>query len=478
MRQGAVTMPRRTLIARTSVKDRATKIVLQGVVPTESQPWPSPVRAWYGVSIFALTVMTLFGSHALVGLLMQAIKRDLVLTDTQVSLIVGFAAAAFNAFASLPISRLVDTFSRRLIIGVGLLIVGLGSALTGLANGFWQLFAARLLGGVGGAGNGPATYSILADYFPPAKLPRAIAFMNFGFTSGTGLALLLGGTLIAALAAIEDPSLPFVGAVRPWQLVFLVMAVPDLVLGLLMLTTVHEPPRRGRVSVAGGQSRHRAVPVRSVAAHLWSHRSAFGPMFGGLALNSLAMGTAAWAAPFYERTYGWGPAQYGIIQGFVMLLVAPIGLAFGGWLAERWARQGRDDANMRVVLLAAVAHMPFAIAYALMPDPYLALAMSSLNAVLILIGTGPQNAALQVIVPNEMRGQVTALFLFLFSMIGLGIAPTVVALITDFVFRDESSLRYSIATLHAVLAPAAAIVFWRGLGAYGRAVAEARTWHS
>jgi MFS family permease len=459
------------------VNDSAVRLDSPPAAVAQQQPWPSPGRAWYGVAIFGLTVMTLFGSAGLVGLLMQSIKVDLKLTDTEVSLIVGFAAAAFNALASLPISRLIDRISRRLIIGVGLLIVGTGSALTGLASGFWQLFAARLFSGVGGSGNGPATYSILADYFPPAKLPKAIAFMNFGFTSGTGLALLLGGTLIAALAQMPEPSLPLVGAVRPWQLVFLIMAVPDLLLGIIMLTTVYEPPRRGRIVVAVG-SRHRAIPIRSVFAHLWTHRSAFGPMFLGLACNSLAMGTLAWAAPFYERTYGWGPAQYGIIQGFVLLLIAPLGLTFGGWLAERWARQGRDDANLRVVLVASLVHMPFAIVYALMPSPYLALAASSLSSVLILIGTGPQNAALQVIVPNEMRGQVTALFLFLFTMIGFGIAPTVVALITDYVFRDEADLRYSIASLQAVLAPLAAFVFWRGLTAYGRAVAEARAWQT
>jgi MFS family permease len=449
---------------------------LASAAPT--QPWPTSRQAWYGVTIFALTVMTLFGSAALMGLLMQSIKLDLGLTDTEVSLLVGFASAAFNAIASLPISRLIDRFSRRLIIGVGLAAAGIGSALTGLANGFWQIFAARLFGGIGGAGNGPATYSLLADYFPPARLPKAIAFMNFGFTSGTGLALLLGGTLIAALSAMPDTTLPLIGPVRPWQLVFLVMAIPDLILALLMLTTVHEAPRRGRM-LGGAGNQNRAVPIRTVVAHLWQHREAFGPMFLGLALNSLAMGgTLAWAAPFYERTYGWGPAQYGIIQGFVTLLIAPMGLAFGGWLAEHWARQGRDDANLRVVALAAAAHMPFAIAYALMPNPYFALAASSLSTVLVLIGAGPQNAALQTIVPNEMRGQLTALFLFLFTMIGLGIAPTVVALLTDLVFQDESRLRYSIAAIHAVMAPAALIVFLRGLPAYGRAVAQARGWQS
>jgi MFS family permease len=157
-------------------------------------------------------------------------------------------------------------------------------------------------------------------------------------------------------------------------------------------------------------------------------------------------------------------------------LIAPLGLTFGGLLAERWAKQGRDDANLRVVAVAALVHMPFAILYPLMPTPYLALTLLSLNTVLILIGAGPQNAALQVIVPNEMRGQVTALFLTIFTLIGFGVGPTVVALITDYVFRDENDLRYSIATMNGVLAPAAAIMFWSGLKAYGRAVAETRAW--
>jgi hypothetical protein len=282
--------------------------------------------------------------------------------------------------------------------------------------------------------------------------------------------------LIAAISSMPDPTLPLVGTVRPWQLVFFVMAIPDLLLALLMWTTVCEPPRRGRVLVAGG--RQRSVPIRTVIDHVWDHRAAFGPMFLGLALDSLAMGTLPWAAPFYERTYGWGPAQYGIIQGLVLTFVAPLGLWFGGWLAEHWARHGRDDANMRVVVVGAAAHIPFAIGYALMPSPYLALACYSLNLVLLLIKVGPQNAALQTIVPNEMRAQVTALFLFIFSMVGLGIAPTVVALLTDYVFQDEAKLRYSIALMHAVLAPAALIVFWLGLSAYGRAVAEARRWQT
>ena len=440
---------------------------------TGSLPWPSPFQAWFSVGIIGLTVMTLFGNAAMIGLLMQSIKLDLQLTDTQVSLVVGFAASAFTAFASLPVSRLVDTTSRRLIIGVGMLLVGCGSFVTGLVTTFGGLFLARMAAGLGGAGHGPACYSLLADNFPPAKLPKAIAFMNFGFTTGSALATLLGAALIAALSSAPVVDVPLLGVMKPWQFVFILLALPDLVLGVLALTAMKEPVRRG---VAAGAVAQAAPPLREVVNFLWTRRAAFGPMFLGLAINCVAMGAVAWAAPFYQRTYGWSPVQYGFYSGLVMLLVAPFALAFGGWLAERWAKAGRDDANMRVVVLAALLHAPFAMVYALMPSPQLALACSSASAVLTLIGAGPQNAALQVILPNAMRGQVTALYLFLFTMIGFGLSPTVIALITDYVFHDEMKLRYSIAMLQFVLAPAAGYVFWRGLKGYAAAVADTRSW--
>ena len=439
---------------------------------TGSLPWPSPFQAWFSVAVIGLTVMTLFGNAAMIGLLMQSIKLDLQLTDTQVSLVVGFAASAFTAFASLPVSRLVDTTSRRLIIGVGMLLVGCGSFVTGLVTTFGGLFLARMAAGLGGAGHGPACYSLLADNFPPAKLPKAIAFMNFGFTTGSALATLLGAALIAALSSAPVVEVPLLGVMKPWQFVFILLAVPDLVLGVLALTAMKEPARRGVIQGAAAV----VPPLREVIGFLWARRAAFGPMFLGLAINCVAMGAVAWAAPFYQRTYGWSPVQYGFYSGLTMLLVAPFALAFGGWLAERWAKAGRDDANMRVVLLAALLHAPFAMVYALMPSPQLALACSSASAVLTLIGAGPQNAALQVILPNAMRGQVTALYLFLFTMIGFGISPTVIALITDYVFQDEMKLRYSIALLQFMLAPAAVYVFWRGLKGYAAAVADTRSW--
>ncbi len=440
-----------------------------------SEPWPSPARAWYAVALFGLTVFTLFGNQYVVALMLEPIKVDLQLTDQQVAFIFGLAGMFTLAVASLVISPLADKYSRRLIIGVGLLILGtcnIGSALVATAG---ALLAIRLIGGAGGAGNGPATFSLLADLFPPPKLPKAMATMNIGFMVAVGLSYLLGGFLLTSLATPEY-TLPVVGTLRSWQVVFLILALPDLLLGVLILFTVHEARRRGRAVAPGAPAS--GVSYKQVFRHLWDNRRAFAPMYIGLLINCAALfGHSFWMAPFYQRTHGWGPGQFGIYQGWLTLVLAPAGLMFGGWLAERLAKRGVVDANQRVVVWASLAHIPFAVSFALVSNPWLALVLAALNTSVIGIGTGPQNAAFQAIAPNNMRAKITATFLFMFTF-GMALGPNLVSSITTYVFGDPSQLRYALALMHAVLGPLAVWVFWKGLRPYGEAYERARALHA
>jgi MFS family permease len=442
-----------------------------------AQPWPSSARAWYAVAIFGLTVFTLFGNQFVVALMLEPIKNDLKLSDQQVAFIFGLAGYFTLAFASLVISPLADKYSRRLIIGIGLIILAIcntGSALVAAAG---SLLLLRFIGGVGGAGNGPATFSLLADLFPPAKLPKAMAAMNIGFMVAVGLSYLIGGLLLRSLATPEY-TLPLVGTLRSWQVVFLIMAAPDLLLGLLVLFTVYEPMRRGRAPPTAAGVQAPGVSYLDVFRYLRENRRAFVPMYIGLAINCIALvGNSFWMAPFYQRTHGWGPAQFGIYQGWLLLVFAPAGLMFGGWLAERLAKRGIADANQRVVVWASLAHIPFAVSFALVPNPWMALALASLNTCVIGIGTGPQNAAFQAIVPNNMRAKITATFLFMFT-IGSALGPNVVSSVTTYVFGDPNQLRYSLALTHAVLGPLAVLVFWKGLKAYGEAYARTRAFQA
>ena len=443
------------------------------------QPWPNPRQAWYAVGVFALVLMLNFLDRGIVGLLVQPLKTDMGLSDSQVAMIMGLAFAVFYAIVGLPIARLADSRSRRTIIGVGLATWSFMTALCGLAQNFVQLFVCRMGVGVGEACNGPATFSMLADFFPSDKLGRAAAVLNFGFTTGQGLSLILGGAVIHALSSTPQMTLPLLGTIHSWQLTFMVVGIPGLLVALLLRTVV-EPPRRGRMSgtIAAGSGPVRNLPLADVLRFVIANRRSYGPMFLGLALQTmLAFGVGGWTPTFFVRTYQWTVPEAALAQGLIFLLVWPIGLIPGSLVAEWLTKKGYADANLRWTIIVQAIFVPLAAITPLMPTAGWALTLMALQGFVASFSIGPQNAALQVITPGEMRGQITAFFLFMFNIIGFGLGPSIVALFTDKVFHDESMLRYSLATTVAILGPLAVITLWSGLKAYGKSALQARAWH-
>jgi MFS family permease len=437
-----------------------------------SGPWPSPTRAWYAIFVFALALMMNFLDRGIVGLLVHPLEIDLHLTDSQVGLVTGVAYVVFYAAVGLPIARLADVGVRRTIVGIGIAVWSIATAFCGLAGNFWQLFVARMGVGAGEACNGPPVFSMISDLFPREKLPLAIAVLNFGFIFGNGFASILGGAVIQALTGV-NVALPVLGTLHSWQLVFLAVGLPGLIVAALMWT-VKEPVRRGRISTGGA---HANVPVRDVARFFMDNVSTYAPMFAGLAFNIVpAVGLIIWGPEFFRRTFGWTTAEFAVRAGIVTLLVAPAGAIFGGWFAGWFQRRGHDDANLRVVLLAFLLNIPGLLTLTLAPGPWIALGAFAYTQFVAMWVPGPFNAALQVVTPNEMRSQITALFLFIFNIIGFGIGPSVVPWVTAHVFHDPAKLGYGLATVIAVLLPPAALSIFLGIRPYGAAVARAKNW--
>ncbi|MDB5718280.1 MAG: transporter [Sphingomonas bacterium] len=422
--------------------------------PVDSQDaarFPPPRQGWYAVSVLAVVTTFALLDQGIIGLLIQQIKRDFALTDTQAGMLLGPAFVIFYAFLGLPLSRYVDRGKRTVIMALGIFVWSVATAACGLASSFVSLFASRIMVGAGESINGPATYSIISDYFPRDKLPRAIAAMQVGSVAGSGLSMVIGGSMIWIIANVGNPDLPLLGTLRPWQVVFLAVGLPGVLVSLLMLT-VKEPPRQGL------RLNRPKVPARQAYGYLLKNFALYGPMFIGLTLGSLDGGGRAWGAAFFERTYGWSPPQYGLTSGIMSLVVMLIGLYVGTKLVEAMLRKGHEDAPMRLVIYCRLVALPAALAMPLMPDPWLALACSAVG-MLALGMSGPSlNAVLQIVSPNEIRGQVTALYLFIFFVVGSGISPLVTGLVTDHVFTSPDDLRWSIFLLHAIFLPAALVV--------------------
>ncbi len=428
----------------------------------------TPARAWWAVFVFTVALMLNFLDRQVMTLLVTPIKRDLGLSDTEISLLIGFMFVLFYLGVGIPISRLVDRGPRKWIIGAGIAFWSVMTAACGLAQNFWQLAFARMGVGVGESCNAPATYSMTADMFPRDKLARAISVIGIGQVAGSGMALLVGGTVVVWLTKMGDIDVPLLGTLRAWQLTFMIVGLPGILWALLMVATVPEPPRRNDGLGVAGPS------LGDVIRFLGRWKFAYLPMVLATGIKSmLSFGTTVWSPTFFERKFGWGVGEPGLYLGIVALIVSPIGLMIGGWLSDRRTRQGFDDANMRVVLWASIGIVPFALLFPWMPTPGWALVMLAGSLFFGSVGAGPGNAAMQVITPGRMRGTVTALYIAVFNVLGYGVGPLIVALITDNVFGDEQRLPEAMAISAAVLVPLGLLLSWLSLKPYERAAKEA-----
>lgn len=447
---------------------------LEAAVPVyASEPWPSPGQAYGAAIILAIVQMCAMLNNGVMTLLVEPVKRDLQLTDIEMSYLLGFSVVLFYALVGIPAARLADTHNRKWLMTLSISIWSLATAACGLAHSFWQFFAARFGIGAGESISGPLSYSLLADYFPPDKLPRGIAIYNAGLQGGNALSLLLGAFLIHILAGLPTIEVPLLGVVRDWQLVFILTGAVGIPVALLT-AWMAEPKRRGLLNRTIGSS-PRGAPLRQVLAYLWANRRIYGPMFVGLCLTSIhMMGAGAWMAAFYSRTYGWEPATIGLYSGLVSLGLAGPALYGAVWFNEYLRKQGHADANLRVMSIGLTLTAPVMIAAPLMPSPWLALALFGIGPALMLVAAPSLNTALQIITPNEMRGQMTAIYLFIVLAVSQAAGPTLFAFLTTQVYGDESHLRYAIATSAAVLFPATAMAYWSGIGPYRRRILEMR----
>lgn len=425
------------------------------------KPWPSRAAAYYGLAVIILATMLNFFDAQVFGLMSQRIKVDFGLTDEQLGFLIGPANIVFYVLVGIPLARLVDIYPRKIVLACGIAAIGGITALGGLAQSFIQLFSSRMLVGAGGSAHAPGAYSMLADYFPPKRLPRAIGILQLGFIGGNTLGIYLGGLLISLAAA--RPMTHWMGlTIHGWQWILMLVGAPGLVISALLLLA-KEPPRRG-TAVQG-----RSLPVKAVLREIASRRAIYLPLFIGLAFSATqSIGIQPWIAPFMIRTYGWNEARIGRWLGPIYLVSSLAGVAFGTLFVE-WLGKKYKDAHVRASTILFAAAAPFEIIAPLMPSGELALLSHGVALGFGLASAVPQNAAIQRITPNEMRGQVTAIYLFMFIVFG-ALGSQLIGTITQRIFQSDAQLWKTIVLTASVLMPLAALTISRGIKPYGQEV--------
>jgi MFS family permease len=433
--------------------------------PPVSPSARQPVYSWYVVAILTLANVSAYVDRQILTLLVHPIKRDLQLTDSEVSLLGGLSFALFYTVLGFPIARLADQRSRRAIIAWGIGIWSLMTAACGAARNFGQLLLARVGVGVGEAALSPPAYSLIADYFPRERLGTAISVYTMGTYLGVGLAQLIGGAVIAVVSGDTAWSFPVIGFVRPWQVAFFVVGLPGLLVAALMFT-VREPRRNA--------PRPPAVPVSEIVAHVRRNARTMATHHVGAALIALVnYGYGFWLPTFFERTHGWTPSRAGYLLGVANLTFGIAGVSLAGRLSDKWQSAGMADAKLRVCMLAAVGLLVCDVITPLMPTATLAAIMIFPLSFFASAPFGVAAAAVQEMVPARMRAQASAMYLFVVSLLGLAAGPTAVALVTDYVFQDEQMVRYSMALVALLGLIPAALLLRAARGPYLKTVGTA-----
>ncbi len=442
-------------------------------------PYPRAAYAWYVVALLIVGYVVAFIDRGILALLIEPIKADLALTDTQMSWLMGPAFGVFYVTLGVPIGILADRYSRRNIILVGVVLWSLATAACGFAEGFAELFAARVLVGVGEATLAPAALSMIADYFPRDRALRAVGLFNMGQSVGAGLAFLLGGQVILWVTASDGLDWPLVSQLAPWQLTFVLVGLPGLLVALLLLS-VREPVRRGFLTTPGGGQAADLQPTSLGAAFSFmrSHWRSFAALMAGNSAITIIGYSFFWLPSMFARTWNMEPATAGIWYGVVLATTGPAGVIFGSQWSSRLYARGASDAPFRVFLIALGCAVPFTVAVALMPSAGASIAMLAPAMFGLAAASATSTAAVIHVAPAQYRSKISAMHLLVISLAGLFLGPTSVALLTDKVFGDPAALRWSMLCVAAIVGTLGVAALLSARRAYVELAREADRWHA
>jgi len=393
--------------------------------------YPSRPYAWAVVAILIATAVLSYTDRQVLSLLVDPIRGSLGITDTQISLLLGTAFAVVYGTAGIPLGYLADRTSRRNLIFAGVTVWSVGTIACGLSNNFFEIFASRIVVGLGEAALSPAAISLISDYFPPSRRGTAVGLFLSGIAMGSGAAILIGGGVLHAVELGALSATPLASA-APWRLVLLLIGAPGLVWALVILL-IREPARISATPVEPELSAPlgRTAPVNAWRDTPWARVVPVYAMLAAASFVDNAVG--AWAPTLLIREFGRNPAQVGVELGLLLTAAFGGGVLAGGVLSDRAGLRGGWPAKLRVCLYAGLAILP--VSLLLNSARYDGvLAGVPLYFALSGIVTAVGFSAILDAVPNRSRGLAMSISFFLNVALGAGLGPTAVALAAAHVF--------------------------------------------
>tara|TARA_Y100000590_G_scaffold360020_1_gene416085 strand:- start:101 stop:1408 length:1308 start_codon:yes stop_codon:yes gene_type:complete len=423
--------------------------------------YPEKRHSYSAVVVLTLAQVFAFIDRQIPSMLVEPIKQDFNLTDSQIALLGGAAFSIFYAVMALPIGYAVDRYQRTKVLGIGVFLWSLMTVLAGLANSFGKLFGARIGVAVGEAVMAPTSVSLISDSFPENKQGTPMGIITSGVYIGIGITLLGGGFLIDYLTSIGGINIPLIGYLKPWQATFMIVGLPGLVLAVAAFY-LKEPKRLEEQAYI-----NKNVDRQNVFLHLKEHKKTLVPMFGGLIFMALIFYSFSfWAPTMMIRAYNISLSQAGFILGLITIISSIAGTIFAGSAVDYLRNKNYSDAPVRAAL--------FAVLLALPPITILSFVNTEIGAwiciflYLFFISSFAPLGLLAVsgVSASNVKGQLAAIHAFLMMAFGLSLGPQLTAFFTDFVFMDPNNLKWSISATGAIVLPISALLFKVSLSRY------------
>ena len=436
------------------------------MLESEKINYPSRRAGYSAVAVMTLAQVFAFIDRQIPAMLVEPIKQDFNLNDSQIALLGGAAFSIFYAIMALPIGYAVDRYKRVNVLGTGIFVWSLMTTLAGLANSFGRLFGARIGVAVGEAVMAPVSVSLVSDYFPQNKQGKPMGVITAGVYLGIGATLIGGGYLIDYLTDIGGITIPGIGYFKPWQATFLLVGIPGILISIAAFM-LHEPKRLGL-----SKMQDNLKPI-NIFSHLKTNKTTLFPMFGGLIFMALIFYSFTfWAPSMMVRTYDLSLTEVGFTLGIITIIASILGTISSGTVVDYLRSQGHSDAPIRTGMYACIFATP-AICLAPIVDS-LFLTWALIGIYLFFISSFAPIGLLAVsgISGNEVKGQMAAVHAFLMMAFGLSLGPQITAFFTDFVLMDESKLGYAMALTGALVLPVAAIFFKISSSSYQKAYEE------
>lgn len=415
--------------------------------------WPDPRYSWFVVFILTLALILAFADRFILSLLVEPIKDEFSLSDTEIGLLQGLPFGVFYTFFAIPLGRLADNWNRKKLLLCCIFIWSIMTAVCGLARSYAFLFMARIGVATGEAGLGPITMTLISDYFPKEKRTKPFGVFLSGTHIGGGLALIIGGAIVEMVASGEGVTLPFFGPLKAWQMAFILVGLPGLLI-LPLVAIIKEPKRQG------GDEKFK---IGEVLQFIRKHWRAYSAIFLGMScMGTVASSINAWGPAMFMRIYGWDFEQIGFGFGGAILLGGVGGSLMAGSVEGYFFNRGYQDAKIRSIALCGFLMAPVSFAGIVSGDPLLAFCGITVTVFLFAIPLVLGPAAIMAITPGRLRGQAGAIYIVFIGLLGGFVGPMFVPLLTDFVFQDDAMMPYSLAIVVGVIGPLGGLILYTG----------------